>query len=111
MMREEVCQETLDWHLNKMETIHDVFKAHVEKHRVVKDSERDRIFNADVVLGTEAKEIGLVDECGYMGSVMEREFAGVKIVNFSKAGWKENLKASFGMSFFGSSALSRAFMA
>ena len=49
-----------------METIHDVFKAHVEKHRVVKDSERDRIFNADVVLGTEAKEIGLVDELGYM---------------------------------------------
>ena len=43
---------------------------------------------------------------------MEKDYPGMKVLNFSKAGWKENLMASFASSYYGgaSAATARMFM-
>ena len=63
------------------------FRAWVESNREgkLKEDEFEKIFSADVFLGTNAKELGLIDEFGEMNEVMTEKYgAKVKIVNFSK---------------------------
>ena len=63
------------------------FRGWVESNREGKldQSKFDSIFSADVYLGSEAKELGLIDEFGDMKSKMKELYGEeIKIVNFSK---------------------------
>lgn len=56
------------------------------KHRESKFREEDhaQIFSADVVVGEEARKLGLVDEIGSVDEVMRQKFGEFELKNFSK---------------------------
>ena len=62
------------------------FKNHVLSYREAKIDEKyhEKVFNADVVMGEEAKTIGLIDEIGDVDTVIKEKFEDLKIENFSK---------------------------
>lgn len=56
-----------------------------------------QVFSADVVTGRRAKEIGLIDDIAMLEDVVEREFKGSKVVDFSKVSKIEQLQSNFKM--------------
>ena len=77
------------------------FREWVETNRDGKldQSKLDQIFSADVYLGTEAKDLGLIDDFGEVKAKM-RELYGddIKIVNFSKVSRFERIAQQFSRS-------------
>jgi len=81
-----VDEDTIEWHRELHDKIFVDFKEHVDKHREgkLKESELHRIFNADVMVGSEAKEVGLIDEVGIIEEVMDEKYPEIKVVDFAK---------------------------
>lgn len=50
--------------------MHNKFISHVKKYRGGKLKNDDKIFSGEIYNGTEAKELGLVDEVGSMVDVL-----------------------------------------
>lgn len=69
-----------------MEDTFNNFKSHVLESRKGKIREEDynKVLNADVFTGEEAKNLGLVDEFGDLESKIKELYPKAKIVNFSK---------------------------
>lgn len=70
-----------------IDKVHVNFKEHVLKHRegkLTKDPvELDRLFNADIVMGEEAKRLGLIDGIGDYKTVMKLKYPNLKFVDYS----------------------------
>lgn len=62
------------------------FKSHILKHRGTKfsDDDHEKLFNADVFLGEEAKSIGLIDNLGDITTVIKEKHEDCELLNFSK---------------------------
>lgn len=84
--REEVSEETVGMIKKMQEEIFVTFRDHVMTHRESKFKEADhaQIFSADVVVGEEARRLGLIDEIGTVEEVMKQKFGECEIRNFSK---------------------------
>lgn len=85
-------QENIDYTNSIQASIFEEFKSHVLQHRKFNDQHLEQVFSADVVTGLKAKDIGLVDEIGMVEEVMDKEFSGSKIVDFSKTSKLEQLQ-------------------
>ena len=74
------------------------FRTKVEKYRGNKlDQEKlDQIFSADVVLGEDAVELGLIDEIGMFDDVMAAKHKGLEIKDYSRRSPLDNIAESFG---------------
>ena len=97
MTRDEISDEAVEKTKWIQTEIFSTFKNHVLKHRATKFNEEDhpKIFNADVFTGTDAKEIGLIDEIGDITSVMKDKHSECEIINFSKRSKWERLSERF----------------
>ncbi len=78
----------------QMEDTFKNFKQHVLDCRKgkIKEENYDKVLNADVFTGEEAKELGLVDEFGDLESKIKELYPKAKIVNFSKISPMDALK-------------------
>merc|ERR1711957_1517 len=95
--RETIGEDQTKYIMDKMATIKEIFETHVKDNRgdSLKDEDLPRIFNAEVVLGGEAKELGLIDELGNCNTIMERDYPEIKMKNFSETSKWDNLAAAF----------------
>lgn len=62
----------------------------------IREEDHEKVFNADVFLGDQTKELGLVDEIGHLDSKMKEMYPEAEIVNFSKESPMEAFKRKFG---------------
>ena len=71
---------------NLLETMGEKFRAQVEKHRGEKlDKEKlEQIYSADVVLGEDAVQLGLIDEIGMFDDVMAAKHKGLEVKDYSR---------------------------
>lgn len=67
--------------------IHQKFINHVNKYRGNKLKKDSKIFTGEIYNGTEAKQVGLVDQVGTMVDVLEKQFPGSKVDYESSAAW------------------------
>ena len=94
----EITDETRNDIQERLEKMGKMFQDHVKKHRADKldQNELQKIFSADVVLGEEAIDLGLVDKIGIIDEVMAEKHEGLEIRDFSKRNPFEALKANLG---------------
>lgn len=71
--------------------VHEKFIAHVKKYRGDKLKIDDRIFSGEIYNGTEAQEVGLIDEVGSMVEVLNRLYPGSKLDIDANRSWRSAL--------------------
>ena len=99
VLKEEGIQEAdIDFMKEIQSDIFRDFRGWVEENRKDKLNQEklEQIFSADVVLGPEAKELGLIDDFGEVRTKFKEIYGKeVEILNFSKSSPLELLKERF----------------
>eukprot|EP00347_Sterkiella_histriomuscorum_P023044 403336170 len=93
----EQTEEDRQFILDNMDDCFQNFKSHVLQYRQkqIKEENYEKVFNADVFTGDEAKSFGLIDEFGDLEQTMTEKYPKVDIVNFSKESQLDALKKRF----------------
>ena len=94
--RNDVSEELVETIKSMQAEIFVSFRDHVNKHRADKfdQTKLDQIFSADVVLGEEAKALGLADEIGDFETVIKEKHPDLKVKDFSQVSKFEKIAES-----------------